>query len=289
VVLKPVKVSKTSFIDGTEHRKGLAVIYNTFERLSSGLDPFYKPGFLDLMLLFRPLYLTSWLLNDFFVTSKDFNAKQAVLISASSKTSYGLAFLLKQRGGVKVVGLTSPSNVAFCESMGVYDQVITYGTIESHLNANDPAYLVDMSGNFDVLQTVHTHMASNLMYSCVVGTTHWEGDSAASRVSLPGPKRKFFFAPGYAAQVFKARGPTQVLGEACKDYHSFMSAVSNGGWCKVLTVRGPQSVRDGYLGFLNARASPSEGTIMSMWGEGEGTEHKDAVDGDARVRLVGLL
>jgi hypothetical protein len=87
--------------------------------------------------------------------------------------------------------------------MGVYDQVLTYDNIVSQVVADVPAYLVDMSGNFDVLQTVHTHMGDNLKYSCVVGTTHWDTDDKSARVSLPGPKRTFFFAPGYVATIFK--------------------------------------------------------------------------------------
>jgi hypothetical protein len=174
--------------------------------------------------------------------------------------------------------------------MGIYDEIVTYDNIATGVRADVPGYLVDMSGNFDVLQTIHTHMGSNLKYSCVVGTTHWETDEkATTRVSLPGPKRTFFFAPAYVAKLFKARGPAEVLGAACRDYHMFMSAVSAGGWCEVLTVRGPENVRAGYVGFLNARASPAQGTIMSLWNEGEGSEANDAKDGDARVRLAGLL
>jgi hypothetical protein len=79
------------------------------------------------------------------------------------------------------------------------------------------------------------------------------------------------------------------MGAACRDYHTFMSAVSEGGWCNVLMVRGAQNVREGYIGFLDARASPTEGTIMSLWDEGEGSEGTAAKEGDARVRMVGLL
>ena len=43
--------------------------------------------------------------------------------SAQTATDFEL---LKQRGGAKVVGLTSARNVAFVEALGFYDQVVTY-------------------------------------------------------------------------------------------------------------------------------------------------------------------
>ena len=49
-----------------------------------------------------------------------------MLSSASSKTAYGLAHLLHRRDGIKVIGLTSASNVAFVKSLGCYDEVVTY-------------------------------------------------------------------------------------------------------------------------------------------------------------------
>ena len=49
----------------------------------------------------------------------------ALLSSASSKTAYGTAFQLAKCEDVHVVGLTSARNVAFCQSLGCYDAVLT--------------------------------------------------------------------------------------------------------------------------------------------------------------------
>ena len=72
--------------------------------------------------LLRPLFVTSWLIDDFLDDNAFFGttAKPGVpgvmlLSSASSKTAYGTAFALAQRQGIEVVGLTSPGNLAFCE------------------------------------------------------------------------------------------------------------------------------------------------------------------------------
>jgi hypothetical protein len=54
-----------------------------------------------------------------------------ILSSASSKTAFGLAFLLAQRKQVEVVGLTSKSNADFVGKLGCYDRVATYDQIAS--------------------------------------------------------------------------------------------------------------------------------------------------------------
>ena len=58
--------------------------------------------------LLRPLFITSWLIDDFLADNDFFGARVMLLSSASSKTAYGTAFQLAQREGIEVVGLTSP-------------------------------------------------------------------------------------------------------------------------------------------------------------------------------------
>ena len=62
-------------------------------------------------MLLRPLFVTSFLLDDFLNDNGFFGAQQVILSSASSKTSLGLAFELaqKRKGNVTVTGLTARS------------------------------------------------------------------------------------------------------------------------------------------------------------------------------------
>ena len=57
-----------------------------------------------------------------------FGASVLAMSSASSKTAYGAAFLLQGKGP-EVVGLTSPGNVEFTESLGCYDRVVAYDAV----------------------------------------------------------------------------------------------------------------------------------------------------------------
>ena len=119
--------------------------------------------------LLRPLFITSFLIDDFLADNGFFGAATVLLSSASSKTAYGTAFCLAQRrgreGAVKIVGLTSPQNVAFTEGLGCFDHVLAYDAIDS-LPADVPSVYVDMSGSAGVRAAVHGHFGDALRYSC---------------------------------------------------------------------------------------------------------------------------
>ena len=65
-----------------------------------------------------------------------------------------------KRGGYtgKIVGLTSPGNVAFVTGLGIFDRVVTYAAIAasfSGLAASTAVAYVDMAGNAAVNAAVH--------------------------------------------------------------------------------------------------------------------------------------
>ncbi|MFX9703743.1 DUF2855 family protein, partial [Acinetobacter baumannii] len=71
----------------------------------------------DYQALLRPLFMLSFLVDDFLAEHEMFGASRVLLSSASSKTAVGLAHLLHTRKGVKVIGLTSAANVDFVKSL----------------------------------------------------------------------------------------------------------------------------------------------------------------------------
>ena len=95
-----------------------------------------------------------------------------------------------------MVGLTSPGNVAFCQSLGVYGRVLTYDQLDQ-LAADTPCVYVDFAGNGGLRKAIHTRF-TQLAYSCSIGGTHVQ--QLAGGRDLPGPKPVLFFAP---AQVKK--------------------------------------------------------------------------------------
>lgn len=199
LIVKPVNVKPFRLTDGADHRTDLPKIYNDYARLakSSSADPAFE----DHRALFQPLFATSFLLDDFFAEQDDFGAEAIILGSASSKTAMGLAHLLHRRAnGPKVIGLTSAGNKAFVESLGDYDEVAAYDDIGT-LNNNRPVAYIDMAGNTAVKQALHGRFGDRMVYSCAVGTSHWDRfDPTGGGAALPGAKPVFFFAPTQAVK-----------------------------------------------------------------------------------------
>jgi len=114
VVLHPVAVDAHRFIDGAPHRRELHGLYNQY--LRCGADPLYRSDDEDVLALYRPLFTTSFLIDDFLADNAFFGAAEVLVSSASSKTAYGLGYCLGVRraagGGVPSIGLTSSRAIA---------------------------------------------------------------------------------------------------------------------------------------------------------------------------------
>jgi len=85
-LLQPVQSGASGFADGAPHRQALHAVYNRYLRCSS--DPLYRPEHEAQIALLRPLFVTSFLIDDFLADNRFFGASQVVLSSASSKTAY---------------------------------------------------------------------------------------------------------------------------------------------------------------------------------------------------------
>lgn len=265
VVVQPERVGEAGFVDGAAHRKPLHAVYNQYLRTSA--DPGYDPGREAEQMLLRPLFITSFLIDDFLADNAFFGAQSVVLSSASSKTAYGTAFQLAQRGArgqrPEIVGLTSAGNAAFVERLGCYDRVLAYADIAS-LPRETPTVYVDMSGDGAVRKAVHGHFGDRLKYSCAVGGTHWDALSGAG--GLPGPRPTLFFAPAQVKKRTADWGPTELQQRIAVAWKAFLGAVASPsqGWMKVVRGKGPADIERVYLDMLDGRAKPDEGHILSL-------------------------
>ncbi|MEW6269946.1 MAG: DUF2855 family protein [Thermodesulfobacteriota bacterium] len=257
LVVVPSQVSERGFVDATPHRKQLPPVYNQYTRLAG--DPRYDARHADRMMLLWPLFATAFLLDDFLADNAFFGARSVVLASASSKTASSLAWLLAKRGACRVVGLTSPANVAFVAGLGCYDRVVEYGAIGS-LPADEPIVLVDMAGDAEVTRAVHRRVGDNVKYSSQVGLTHWEKGGGTD--DLPGAKPEFFFAPAQIEKRSRDWGPGVFQARLADAWHEFLDGTE--GWLRVVHRRGPEAVERAYRDAVEGRVDPGEGLILSL-------------------------
>lgn len=259
LAVQPEKVRPQGFVDASPHRQDLPPTYNQYSLMTPelGFDETYD----DYVVLFRPLFMTSFLLDDFFAENDLFGSDMIVLSSASSKTAFGLAHLLAQDGASQrdIVGLTSPRNKEFVEGLGCYTDVITYDEIESLPN-DEPAAFVDMAGNAEVLTSVHHHFGDQLKHSCLVGITHWKQYRPTE--GLPGAEPAFFFAPDRIRKRTKDWGAGGLQERFAKAWDAFMPPVAD--WIDIVHGQGEDDVEQVYLATLEGRAEANAGHVLSL-------------------------
>ncbi|MGB7685487.1 MAG: DUF2855 family protein [Solirubrobacterales bacterium] len=257
LVVTPTSVREGGFIDGSPHRAALPSAYHGY--LATAADPFYRADTEAMQMLLRPLFFTSFLIDD-QIADEGLSARGPILVSsASSKTAIAAAFLLAQREEVELVGLTSPGNAAFVEELGIYDRTVTYDAIES-LDPG-PATFVDIAGDGGVRLAVHSHYGDQLVHSMAVGMTHWE-EMQAGAGELPGPTPTLFFAPDRVTKRSADWGPAEMEKRVADAWHPFCEWV--GAWLEPIPGEGFDAVRGAYLDVLEGKVEPARAHVLTL-------------------------
>ncbi len=254
VVVRPGRVDARGFRDVTEHRTKLPSPYNNY--VSTTGDAAYEVEREDLLILYRPLFFTSFMLADQIEDSSFFGADAIVMSSASSKTAYSAAFLLHGQGP-ELVGLTSTANVAFTESLGCYDRVLAYGAI-SELSADTPTAYLDLAGSASLRAGLRAHLGDRLVHDAVVGVTHQESAAATPR----DPRTTFFFAPDQMRKRTGEWGREEVDRRFAEAWLRFAPTVAT--WVDVVPHEGPAALREVWLEVLSGRTSPRVGHVVAL-------------------------
>jgi len=259
-VLTPARLNTAGFYDGAPHRRELHAVYNQYLRCST--DPFYTPATEDIQALLRPLFITSFLIDDFLADNDFFGAQTLLLSSASSKTAYGTAFQLAQRSGIEVIGLTSPANVAFCESLGCYSRVLTYDQLDQ-ISADAACIYVDFAGNAALRHDIHSRF-SGLKYSCSIGGTH-VAELGGAR-DLPGPRATLFFAPAQIKKRSADWGPAGLSQRLVQAWQTFSQRTTQAPspWLITQHHQGTDAVATAYQQVLAGKGDPRIGHILTL-------------------------
>jgi Protein of unknown function (DUF2855) len=255
LLVRPGRADARGFRDASPHRQGLPSPYNVYA-LTTG-DPAYEAHREDLLVLYRPLFFTSFMLADQLEDNGYFGAEVLAFSSASSKTAYSAAFLLQGKGP-EVVGLTSPGNVAFTESLGCYDRVLPYDAI-GELSANRPTAYLDVLGSADVRARLREQLGDRLVHEAVVGATSQE---QAGAEALTGPRTTVFFAPDQMRKRTDDWGREGLDRRFAKAWQRFAPAVED--WVDVVEQHGPQGLRAVWLEVLAGRSAPRTGHVVTL-------------------------
>ena len=250
-------VTTRRFRDAAAHRQEAAAPYNSYIRVSG--DPAFEGPRGDYQALLRPLFLVSFLAENYFAESEFFGAKTVIISSASSKTSIALAWLLHTRHpSIRVVGLTSGKNVEFVTALGYYDATVTYDDLAA-LDNGEPIVFFDVAGNWEARAALHRQFGDNVKHSARVGLAHW--DAPPNTEELPGSPPTLFFGPVYMERFNKAWGPAGFAERFDTAWRGFTQALE--GWMTLVEGNGSDAVMEVYLQILKGQARPDEGQILS--------------------------
>jgi len=257
LLIEATDVTRRGLRDGAAHRQGVAPVYNAYARVAG--DPAFAGRQGDYQALLRPLFMLSFLVDDYLEENEFYGARSVMLSSASSKTAFGLAHLLHARGDLKVIGLTSAANANFVHSLGCYHEVVTYDRVTS-LPANSPVAFVDMAGNSELRERLHRHFGDHMRYSGRIGLTH--RSSSPDEPELPGAKPGWFFAPDQIRKRAKEWGPGGVDKRFGLAWSGFAPTLDQR--LRVVEGHGPAAVKQIYLDTLNGRIPPDQGHMLSL-------------------------
>ena len=262
LIVKPIKVSSQSFSDGKEHRQELPPVYNNYIRLNAEKN--YDISMDDIRALLFPLHITAFCLCDALEEQSYEGASQIIIVSASSKTAIGLAQGLAEADGTpKIVGLTSTDNAQFVQSLGCYDEVISYDDLGSI--SNDSSVVVDMSGNQSVLTSIQDTLGENMLKCLTVGMTHWDKAGTAEEALVKAEldqRTEFFFAPAHIqkrnndwGQEIYNRKTTAFMDTRAKESLE---------WMEIKEISGLDQFEPTYKEVVRGNINPNEGIIVNL-------------------------
>jgi hypothetical protein len=224
-------------------------------------DPFYRADTEEMQMLLRPLFFTSFLIDDQLDDDGLATRGPVLISSASSKTAIGAAFLLAQREGVELVGLTSPRSAEFVKGLGIYGRTVAYDALDSL--EREPATFVDIAGDGEVRLAVHSHFGDELLHSMAVGATHWEEFGAGEgEGELPGPSPTYFVAPDRVVKRSGDWGRAGLQTRVADAWHPFCDWTA--GWLDVVRGQGFEAVQSAYLDVLEGRVDPKTAHVLSL-------------------------
>jgi hypothetical protein len=258
LTMTPARATALRLVDASAHRAKLPPGYNNYTRVNA--EPGYSRKMDNARMLFWPLHMTSFCLWDLLKEKQWFDAKQIVILSASSKTSIGLGHALAgDTSAPPVIAITSARNLGFVNQLKLYKQATTYDQL-TDIDASIPTVVIDMSGNGEVLARLHTHLGNNMKRCINVGLTHW--DEIQVKTGVIAERSEFFFAPGHIQMRMKDWGPD----EFAKRTSAFLkdTAVKSLSLLHFEKLGGLNGLTAIYPDVCEGRVAPDQGLIVEM-------------------------
>ena len=256
--MKPKGITKQRILDGSEHRAQLPITYNLYKRVYG--EEFYDKSTDNARMLLSPLLITAFLLWDLLKNNNWYDAQQILILSASSKTSIGLAYALHQDDSApKIIGLTSTRNLESIANLKLYDHIYDYKD-SNKINNELSTLIIDMSGNKSLLKTLYEYLGDQRKYTVNVGITHWtNAGSGEKSLSL---RSEFFFAPSQLQKLIKKWGPELLEQKTSAFFKESATAITQ--WLNFEKIDGLEGLQKIHPEVCKGSIPPNKGLIIEL-------------------------
>ncbi|EEB92859.1 hypothetical protein MPER_08569, partial [Moniliophthora perniciosa FA553] len=243
--------------------------------LRCATDPLYTPTpeAEDLMMLYRPLFWTSYWCEDWNRASRG---------GVTAKT--------------RLIGLTSKKNMGFTKQLNLYHEVHEYDTFksaEAFQGGNEKRWIyVDVAGNDELNSKVFDYFASpytgKLVTAVLLGMTNVTPESSATSLNadkstfnsiMAGaggqrgsesdttssfwPRVERFFTPEWLEVRRKELPAKEILEIQRIEWQRLMKDCVE--WVKIERTYGPKAVKKEYERIAKSGVGPDKGLIWSLW------------------------
>lgn len=250
--------SRAGLRDTSSHRAAINPVYNQYA-LSANADA----DALDAEALFRPLLITSFVLEHHVRVQRCFGAGELWITSASSKTALGLADRLQ--GLLPLRGFSGEAHQHFVRASGCYDTLHPYEQLAEAATAGaaQSVLLVDFSGDDALIRRIAQALSSRLVRVLRVGSTHWQRSaSLGPRVAEVRGEvtQDFFFGPEHIVRLVSEWGPHRF--EQCLQEALARFAQRSAGWYHHERHAGAEGLLRAYTQLAAGALSPDRLCIV---------------------------
>lgn len=257
LVVTPDRLSPQGFRDASPHRADLPGAYLAYDRVDA--DTSHTRAVEPVEVLYRPLLLTAFVLDDWLGAEVLTDVDQVVVASASSRTAYATA--LQTAAGPdhpELIGLTSARNAAFVEGLSCYDRVLAYDAV-AEIPAPRSTAVIDMAGDPDLRRRLHDHLGDALVRDVMVGATH---KSMARPADLPGVAPELFFAPDQIRRRTQEWGREGLATRVAAAWETLLPVVADR--VRIVDHDGPEGLAAAWTRALEGTVPPDEGLVAHL-------------------------
>lgn len=166
------------------------------------------------------------------------------------------ASLLRERG-VATTGLTANERIDFVESLGVYDEVLDYNSIDQ-LDIT-PTTLVDIAGDAAHRHQLAARLGDALLHTIMAGFTRTTGTPLAFEEA---DAEALFSAPERIVERTRQWGRHDFDARVEQSLQHFSSWAHD--WIELIRIDRPEEVERAYHRVRLAQAAPAQGLLLTL-------------------------